>query len=389
MGKQGSHDAELNVIHSCGSWLPQTQTWMYNLVRFLPTEVTSRIVCGTTENLDQFIVPNIYAITEDSRWQYYLRYGLWRLRPRWKGGYLAWIAARYGVRLVHSHFGTQGWGDCQIVNRLGLKHIVTFYGSDWSYVVAQEPIWADRYHQLFERVDCVLCEGPYMKKQVVKLGCPQHKARVHHLGVLVDRIAFKPREWSKGAPLYILISGTFREKKGIPYALEALGRLQKEVDVRVTIIGDASSNERDLREKRQILSTIERCQLKPRVRMMGFQPYAVLFQEAYKHHIFLSPSVTSSDGDAEGGAPVSIIEMATTGMPVVSTMHCDIPEVAPHSLLAQERDVDGLVGHLKWLTNSPEKWRQMVESQRKHIEAEFDAQKQGERLAAIYKELVK
>ncbi len=45
-----------------------------------------------------------------------------------------------------------------------------------------------------------------------------------------------------------------------------------------------------------------------------------------RHHLFLSPSVTAPDGDSEGGAPVSIIEAAATGMPVVSTTHCDIPQ---------------------------------------------------------------
>jgi len=75
--------------------------------------------------------------------------------------------------------------------------------------------------------------------------------------------------------------------------------------------------------------------------MLGFQPHAILFEEAYKNHIFLSPSVTALDGDTEGGAPVTIIEMAATGMPIISTKHCDIPEVIKDGVtgfLANERD---------------------------------------------------
>ena len=90
----------------------------------------------------------------------------------------------------------------------------------------------------------------------------------------------------------------------------------------------------------------------------------------------------------KGGAPVSIIEMAATGMPIVSTNHCDIPEVildGVTGLLAEERDVSGLVTHLQHLVKYPEQWLDMVKAGRNHLEAEYDVQIQSARLAAIYK----
>jgi colanic acid/amylovoran biosynthesis glycosyltransferase len=106
--------------------------------------------------------------------------------------------------------------------------------------------------------------------------------------------------------------------------------------------------------------------------------------------VFLSPSVTASTGDTEGGAPVTILEMAATGMPVVSTTHCDIPGLFPATarrLLAEERDVEGLANHLRWLVEHPEDWIALVESTRTWIEQEFDANVQGERLADLYREV--
>jgi len=106
--------------------------------------------------------------------------------------------------------------------------------------------------------------------------------------------------------------------------------------------------------------------------------------------VFLSPSLTASDGDTEGGAPVSLIEMSASGMMVVSTTHCDIPGVVINGrtgLLAGEHDVDGLVTHLRWLIANPSQWATMRTAARAHIEAEFDARRQGERLAAIYREI--
>jgi len=89
----------------------------------------------------------------------------------------------------------------------------------------------------------------------------------------------------------------------------------------------------------------------------------VLLDEAYRNHLFVSPSVTAEDGDTEGGAPVTVIELAASGMPVVSSLHCDIPEVLQDGvtgLLAQEKDVAGIESKLNWLLDNPEIWETMV-----------------------------
>ena len=51
----------------------------------------------------------------------------------------------------------------------------------------------------------------------------------------------------------------------------------------------------------------------------GFLPYGRLVELAYSHHIFYSPSRVAEDGGTEGGAPVTIVEISATDMPVVST----------------------------------------------------------------------
>ena len=113
--------------------------------------------------------------------------------------------------------------------------------------------------------------------------------------------------------------------------------------------------------------------------------------EAYQHHIFVSPSVTVTDGDTEGGAPVSIIEMAASGMPVVSTRHCDISNVIRDEetgFLAEERDVNGLVDALRRFVRHPDEWNDILKKGRKHIEENFDIHKQGCRLERRYAELI-
>ena len=171
-----------------------------------------------------------------------------------------------------------------------------------------------------------------------------------------------------------------------------MGKLNNEIDLTITIIGDASpGSTRGQMEKEKILATVNKYNLESKVRLLGYQPHKIMMQEAYNNHVFLSPSVTASDGDTEGGAPVSIIELAASGMPVVSTNHCDIPEIIDDGrtgLLTNERDVDGLVGKLKWLINNPGKWRQITDDARHHIDKEFNAQIQGQRLLKIYQDVL-
>jgi len=291
-----------------------------------------------------------------------------------------------GAGVIHSHFGDVGWADSGAAAAADTRHVVTFYGYDMSFLPRQ-PRWRERFEELFGNVDLVLCEGPHMARCIVEIGCPEHKIRVHHLGVRLDRLQFRPRQWRAGERLRVLIAATFTEKKGIPYALEALGRLRGHADLDITIIGDAQENEEGRAEKAKILAAVDKHGLSRQVRMLGYQPHASMIGEAYQHHLFLAPSVTSRDGGTEGGAPVSLIEMAATGMFVVSSRHCDIPEVildGRTGFLAAERDVDGLVDCLLRAVRQPHSWGEFLNRGRAHVESEFNAVVQGARLADIY-----
>jgi colanic acid/amylovoran biosynthesis glycosyltransferase len=378
------------VVHSHPIWLPQTQTWLFNQIRSLPPRYRSHVVCEQVQNLDQFPVERLDALEEQPRWPRTRDLVLRKLRVRRHLGLLREVIRREGAAVVHSHFGNIGWADAGALRGTAARHVVTFYGFDVNQLPRVSPRWRQRYHRLFDHVDRVLCEGPHMAECIRELGCPGEKVRVHHLGVQLGEIAFLPRVWDGSSPLRVLIAATFREKKGVPYALEALGRLSARVPVEITVVGEASPEPRSQAERVRIMGILDRYDLHDRTRLLGFQPQSVLMKEAYEHHVFLSPSVTAADGDTEGGAPVSIIEMAASGMPVVSTTHCDIPNVlgGETGLLVGERDVDGLVAALERLADSAGTWDPMLRSVRNRLEREFSSELQGEALARVYDHLL-
>jgi colanic acid/amylovoran biosynthesis glycosyltransferase len=230
-----------------------------------------------------------------------------------------------------------------------------------------------------------------MADSIHKLGCPKDKIRIHHLGIDVSSVPFKPRVWAKGQVLKVLIASTFAEKKGIPYAIEALGGLKDDFPIEITIIGDAKNTKPGLSEKRKIIRIINDYQLHSNVKMLGLQPHSRLMEEAYKNHIFIAPSITGNDGMTEGGAPVTLIDMAATGMPIISSFHCDIPEVIRHKetgLLSKERSVTELRNNIKWFIDNPEQWDILLTAGRKHLKNEYNSPKLGNSLSYIYKEII-
>lgn len=378
---------EMSVAQSLRRWLPLTEVWNYWQVKHLPQEVKSYVICEMIENAGYFYMPRLYSLSEAPLyyrcWNKMFKRGIYRYLL-----FLQQMIKTTKCALLHSHFGSMGWYNLGIAHKLGVKHLVSFYGFDLSFLPRYEPIWSDRFNNLFAGVDGVLCEGRHMLEKLVRMGCSREKIFLHRLGIEVDNIQFIPRKIKKDETVKFLMAASFVEKKGIPYALEALGRMKDYLGkFHITIIGDARPQSvRSLAEKDRIMHVIRAYNLERHIRLLGFKTHDSLMEEAYRHHIFISPSVTASDGDTEGGAPVGIIEMAATGMPVITTTHCDIPGTLGElnrSMLSEEGDVEGLMEQVENLL-AVKAWDDLGWQNRIHIEKEFSAVEQGNKLARIY-----
>jgi len=381
------------VIHDVSVWLPRTKTWLYSEVTNVGPKWEAWVVANRTENLSEFPYDKLFS-----------------LRDRY--GYLRWCCEQVSYRLgismqcpsikkfvkekrpeiLHSHFGQCGWRNIELAKFIGCKHVVSFYGHDVTKL-PRTNLWKKRYYDLFDSVDAVLCEGPHMAYNINKLGCAREKIHLYHLGVDLESIKFINRTWNIGESLRILMAATFTEKKGFPYALEAIAsfiKKRKDINVRVTLVGSSNRDKETQRERKKIDKIISENGLSNIINRRGFCSHSELLALAEIHDIFLSPSITALDGNTEGGAPVSIIEMAAAGLIIVSTKHCDIPNILGKNnrqLLVDERDSNALVDILEWLVENPVQWRVMAEENRRLIEQEFNIKNQGPALSNIYKTL--
>ena len=383
----------MKILHNVHTWLPLTQRWMHTQIKYIPDGLESHIVCQKTINRNYFSDIGTIHCMEDSSSivNYFFKRFLRFMRIKRGLGWIKIALNNFRPDLIHSHFGHIGWIALPEIKNYA-PHIVTFYGFDVSMLPKKRVEWRARYKELFLKVEGVLCEGEHMAACVRDLGCDPSKIYVHHLGIMVDQIPYCPRIWEQNKPLKILLAGTFTEKKGFPYAIAALGRLAKQIPIEVTIIGDSDQSKYGHIEKQKIFKSVNDSGILSKINFLGYCSFETLLKNAFKNQIFLSPSITAETGDTEGGAPITMIEMAASGMPIVSTKHCDIPAVIIHrntGLLSPERDIDGIYQNLLWLVENQKKWRPMLDRSRKHIESNFNARIQGIRLAQIYRNIAR
>jgi colanic acid/amylovoran biosynthesis glycosyltransferase len=377
------------IAHSVHTYLFRTGSWIYSQLVNVK-KYHSMVVATKKQNIEVFPWDDVYFISDLSAINRFFQKEFAKRTDFYYPCFYRLLKKRKPC-IVHSHFGNRGWFDLKLKEKIGVPQITTFYGHDASMMAGQKR-WQNRYGQLFSRCERFCAEGSYMKKTLVALGCDPEKIIVQRLGVDLDQIPFIPRSLSDTGVVRILFASTFRDKKGLTYCLEAFANVaEKHPKAELSIIGDAGRSEREQAYKREVLEVIRRRGIESKINMLGFMDYPAFIEEAKKHDIFLSHSIHGSDGETEGGAPVTLIEMSGYGMPVISTWHCDIPEVimdGKSGLLVPEKDVDALTDRLDYLVTHPETWPEMGRQGREHIEKEYDAKTQAQKLEKIYDSLL-
>lgn len=376
----------LTAFHYYPFWLPVTQNWMYTLIKQQAAYITPRIVCEKIVDTN-FILPDSIELEKISALRYRFESGLRNFRLIKALPLLDKCIAEHRPALVHSHFGNYSWMLYKILKKYHIPQFVSFYGADASELPAKNPKWNQRYEELFAACKCVFVEGSAMASKIHKLGCPTEKIVIQKIGVDPDAIEYNPRVWKPGQPLHILIASSFRPKKGIPVALKALSYLQKETPITLELIGDANNDVEAQMEKKEILSLLESTGLKSKTTLHGYVPLSQIAEVAKTCHLFVHPSMKAKNGDDEGGSPVIITEMAASGIPVVSTLHCDIPEVIINNktgFLARENDVDDLLVQIrKWIALKGD-WNNMLAAGRNHVEQEYNLDVQVKKMIGHY-----
>ena len=265
-----------------------------------------------------------------------------------------------------------GWEWLNVIQKAKIPYVISFYGFDYEKLPFTKPIYEGRYRKIFQKVDKIIVEGEHGKNILIKKGCPAEKIAIIRLGINPDQIEFIHRKKAK-ANLKLIQIADFAEKKGHIYTVHAFAEALKSCpNMHLTLAG----GERDPGLKSQIKKEILNLNLSKYITIRDRIPLESLYKELESYHVFIHPSCYAANKDCEGGAPVVLLDAQATGMPIISTTHCDIPDEVIHTqtgLLCSEKNIMELTQLIQTFYDMDQlSFDQFSARAREHIKTNFD-----------------
>ena len=365
-------------LHYLSSYLPLTENWIYKILinyrKYLPVIITRSI-----QNLDLFHIKPIYNLGSLRQFRKTLQLLYFKAFDYIPFFYRT--GKNENVDILHVHFGNHGVKSIGLKRKLNVPMVCSFYGADaFKYPAIKNN--HSKLKRLFNEADKILVLGPYMRGELRKLGCPENKLLIQHLGIENEKIRFEKRRYNPDEPMKFLMASSFVEKKGIDIALKAFAKIKSEYSFTIEIIGDGPL-------KGNISELIDNLDLVDRIKLHGYQTYDYFIQLAYKNDVFVQASKTTDKNDMEG-TPMSLVDAMATGMPVVSTRHSDIPEIVidgVNGFLSTENSIDDFARNLRKVFRSSD-LGELSKNAREHVEKNFNIKTQVGKLEVLYSELI-
>jgi colanic acid/amylovoran biosynthesis glycosyltransferase len=277
---------------------------------------------------------------------------------------IVWDRSRErGVEVVHAHFGqstsTVAWLATTLGRVLGSgpsELVVTVHcGTEVEDAAETIPALKAR------DARAIVAISDHTRSQLMRHVPAEYwsSIRVIRCGIDLRRLALLERRPISAAPT-ILFVGRLDPVKGVPFLLEAVGRLRdagRSVDLE--IVGGGSL-EAELRAVAADASW---------VRFTGELPPDAVHERLLAADVFCLPSL-------DEGIPVSIMEAMAVGTPVVATAVAGIPELAIDertALVVPAGNVDDLVGALGRMLDEPALVERLRRAARQRVESLHDS----------------
>jgi len=289
--------------------------------------------------------------------------------------------------LIHGHFLTDASYFHPVTRNLDIPKVCSGYGYDVSRYPKQfMGMGKYFFKRIFKNYDHFLAMSNDMANDLLKLGCPQEKIKIHYHGI--DANLFKvDRDYSDKEVFNILTIASLVPKKGHMSVLKALVLLkqkQPKLKFMYTIVGKGV-----LRESLE--KFIAENDLSGNVDFKGHVKHGDEFLQVLKNaDVFVHPSITDQAGDKEG-IPGTIVQAMASGLPVISTYHAGIPEVispGKNGLLIKENDEATLAEYLVDLSADSKKRELLGANAMQTAQNELDVRIRTKELIKIYKQLM-
>jgi len=388
------------VLHVFNHYLPRTENWAYQLILHTPSceqHIAAKVYLEHTPGKELFhFMDNPQSQLEEADQQTdwkknilkkaYIRASKKLMRSF--NEQLAEYVIEHKIDLVHAHFANMGWEVQRALKDIDIPIVVSFYGWDYEMLPHVKSEWKSKYQEMFDQVDLILTEGEHGKDVLISKGCAEAKVIIQKLGIERSLIKQIRRE-KKRDELRLIQIASFTEKKGQLYTVKALKEaIRKSPNMHLTLIGDS----REEAYHKDVVEFINQNDLQEKITMRDFIPYAELDEELSKHHVFIHPSCYAQNRNCEGGAPTIIFNAAGSGMPTISTTHCDIPSLVVHEktgLLSTEKEVDQIAENiLTFYKMEQDEFEIFSSASHAHIANNYCIEDNGKELSKYYSNLL-
>lgn len=377
----------MKILHIFKTYLPDTENWIYHLLKNTPDckhIIYAENILPGAFNEDNFV---FYPLAKHLKshpgnsWsaKFIRKLKKWKnfLLNQSKESYVEHVIALELPDIIHIHFGTVALEYRKLLENISIPFVVSFYGYDYNRNIS--------YKKLLPLSGHYFCEGNAGAQELIWHGFSKKNIHIVPLGIEIQEQI--PKNEKNENSLKIVQIASFTAKKGQIYALQALQSIISTCpNIHLTFIGGESP----LKDELKFL--LNKYQLETYITIKKSILPKNVNDELGKYDLFIHPSIHTPDGDHEGGAPVILLSAQAMGLPVLATVHQDIPAYVKHrksGILVPEKDVTALANALiEFYHMKPQEFASYGKAGQDHVKSQYNIIENAILLSSEYSSLI-
>lgn len=384
----------MKILHFVDYFSPNTHTFIYDYIIELDNhKINNYVLTLNWVNRENRPYKNVIEvkIKRDFFWLILRSLALLNRKPSKKYTILRRelraIVKKLKPEIIHAQFGNNGVLIAPIAKEFNIPLVVTFHGYDVS-ILTKKPFWIQNYKKLFQTGQLFIGVSNHICNKIKNLGCNENKIIRFAAGIKIENFKFRETVIDVDQEIKLIHIGRLIEKKSPLLLIKAFKLVsdyyENKLKLSLTIIGDGPLQD-------DTMKLIKQLNLNEKVKMLGAVKHDEIMNLLYESHIYTQHCVTAQNGDQEG-LGISFLEASATGLPIVTTNHNGIPDAVINyktGFLVPEGDYQTMAKKIIELIENPDLAKKFGIQGRKHVENNFDINKQILIALNYYKNLVR
>jgi len=344
----------MKILHYISNFLPQSETFIYDLIVNLENKsIDNHVIAHTRELEKERSFPKVQFLSDNTlifKKIYYKLFKPYHIRNEKE---VVQYIKKIKPKLIHAHFGNNGLRIYNLLKKynLNIPLVVSFHGIDINVLPKKD----ERYLKSLIKMSHdknVNFTSPsnFLKNKMSRLGIDDRKITIitNAYNDAFGKVE-KKHFWQYGDELKLINIGRFEEVKGQKYLILAFKKVEKYyTNCKLTLIGYGSLME----NLKELVSQLE---LDEKVVFLNRVEHVKLPEILCEQDIYIQPSIVASDGGEES-LSVSTIEAQVVGLPSIVSNIGGLKEVVADKqsgYLVEDKNEDKIYKMVKLYIDNP------------------------------------